>query len=66
MLAMEDLKLRVHDLDFTANDLAMTFIKFDLDRIGLITNSMFLISNHDRSLLSDDVCMRFFQNLDSL
>ena len=66
MLAVEDLKLRVHDLDFTANDLAMTFIKFDLDKIGLITHSMFLVSNHDRSLLSDDVCMRFFQNLNSL
>ena len=66
MLAMEDLKLRVPDLDFTANDVAMTFGKLDLDRTGLITHSMFLVATLDRSLLSEDILMRFFKDLDSL
>ena len=65
-LAMEDLKLRVHDLDFTAEDINQTFIKLDLDKTGLITHSQFVVATMDRATLSDENYMRFFKDLDSL
>ena len=66
LLALEDLKLRVHDLNFTADDVIETFNKLDLDKTGLITHSMFVVATIDRSLLGDEILMRLFKDLDSL
>ena len=65
-LALEDLKQRVLDLDFTIEDINETFDKLDLDKTGLITHSQFVVATLDHNVLSDDVYLSFFKDLDTL
>ena len=65
-LAIQDLKLRVHDLDFSAEDIDQTFGKLDLDQTGLINLSQFVVATLDRTIFSEETYSIFFKDLDSL
>ena len=53
-LAIQELKLIVKDLNFSAEDIDDMFKKLDLDNTGLITLSQFLIATLSPDILDDD------------